>query len=1227
MPRRLPLAVVLATALSLLDAPASLVHRWSFSGPDGAVVAGTSIPDSISGATAVVVGNGATRSGGVLTLPGSTNGNQAPSSIAAYVDLPNGILSARTDLTLEFWATPLANQTWHRLFDFGRMTRTGMGAGAFPGEIRPDASGTPGNTQALNSIMFALNRGTTANTQMLEGRTGGTTQQQLSTSRTLPLGTQAHIVVTYAAGVGTFAATGGRLSWFHNGTAAGSVDVSFRLSGIEDVNNWLGRSQWTGDAQSNVSFNEFRIYSRVLTPAEITASRDAGPDSTLTPPVAADDAVTLHRGRKALIPVLRNDTGGTIPSGITILAPPAHGTAVPDGRGNVLYTHLGGTAPTDAFSYTVSGDGGTSNVATVAVTLADALRIPSPPLNVPAAPPATAIEIVDAFPGLGFSQPLALATPPGETRRLFVAEKTGLLRVIPDVTATAPTATTFLNLPTLLTARGETLLTESEQGLLGVAFHPQFATNRHVFVFYAVRRSGLDYLRVSRFTAQSGNPNAADTASELVLIEQRNEASNHNGGDLQFGPDGYLYVTFGDEGGQNDQYDNSQRITKDFFSGILRIDVDRRAENLEPNTHGAVPTTGGVARYKVPADNPFVGATAFLGAVVDPALVRTEFWAVGLRNPWRIAFDPVTGELYAGDVGGGQREEVNLIVRGGNYGWAFREGTQNGPKSGQTPAGFASIAPLHQYSHGSAADQGRSITGGVVARGNRFAALRDAYVFGDYVSGNIWTLRRIGPAVAVTRIGGSSGVAAFGYDPSNADVLLANINTGQIQRVVANTVAGAFPLNLRDTGLFADLADLAPNPGLLPYAINVPFWSDHALKRRWFVLPDAAAAFTWTREGAWGAPPGAIWVKHFDIEMVRGDPASRRRLETRLLVRNATGAYGVSYRWNDTGTEATLAADGGEDIPLTIQVDGVATPQTWSIPSRAACMACHTPQAGFTLSFKTRQMNLPGAIHGFTGNQIALLRQAGYLGNEPDPVNTLPRHVRADEAQFSVAARARSYLEVNCAYCHNPVGSTPGGFDLREATPLALAALLNAPANNNAGNPANRLVIPGDATHSVLLQRIRAANGFTRMPPIATNVSDDAGAALVEAWITGELAAREDYAAWRARVFGSLADPRGEPGADPDGDAVDNTAEFLFGTNALGGGTNAPTLAAAAGFVTLTAPVPAGRRAVVETSTDLVTWTAWDVPGNHGIPSSATPFVLTGPDLPLQFFRLRLVED
>lgn len=870
---------------------------------------------------------------------------------------------------------------------------------------------------------------------------------------------------------------------------------------------------------------------------------------------------------------------------------------------------------------------------------------PAHGFNVPSAPPPLAISLQPAFTGASFNQPVCLASPPGDTKRLFVCQKGGLLRVIPDVTVSPQTATTFLD----VTARpGTTINAGGEMGLLGLAFHPNYASNRKFYVFYSINKGGVQYERVSCFLRDENNPNVAVPGSEVILIEQGDEASNHNGGCLQFGADGYLYISVGDEGNQNDSFNNSQRIDKDFFSGILRIDVDMKTENKPPNPWtdeeagqqgqpsytNAIPTSNSVPRYYVPVDNPFVHTSrggqwngTFNGATL-PTLtkVRDEFWAVGLRNPWRFSFDAPTGELWCGDVGGGAREEVNLIVKGGNYGWAYREGTTTGPKSGSTPANFTSLPPLKEYNHGSGTDQGNSITGGVVYRGARFGALYGAYIYADHTPGNVWSLVRnpTGPPT-VTRISGEGGITAFGTDPSNGDVLLADLD-GPIHRLVSTPVSGdTFPATLTATQLFSSVTNLTPAPELLPYSVNLPFWSDHAVKRRWFHLP-AGLKMTWSQDNPWTLPTGAFWVKHFDLNLQRNPDANPKRIETRLFVKTATGAYGVSYKWNAAGTEANLVADEGEDFNLTITDGGTPKTQRWHIPSRSECMTCHTPAAGHALSFNTRQLNLDGPING-TGNQLSQLVASSLFTNAVPSPNLLPRHFRPDETAETQEARVRSYLAVNCSYCHQP-GTTTANWDGRAHLTLDQTGLINGAATNNGGDPLNKLVVPGDTAHSIIYNRVGASNGFSRMPPLATNELDTRAVTLLGDWIGSELPSRQNYAAWRSSFFGNSAN--GDPTADPDKDGRNNREEYIAGTSPSGAGPYVhPTVTLDGTNATVSFPLPAHRSFQVERSADLVNWTPWDIPGNGGLSRPGGTATLTGP-VPAgdrHFFRVLLKEN
>lgn len=722
------------------------------------------------------------------------------------------------------------------------------------------------------------------------------------------------------------------------------------------------------------------------------------------------------------------------------------------------------------------------------------MRVAATTLRLPQNPPAYTYTTDRAFPSISFNQPIAIVSPPGETNRLFILEKPGRIRVIPDLAATTPTASTFLDLTTLV---GDD---SSEQGLLALAFHPQFATNGYFYVWFTLRTTTTagtgQHNRLARFRVSATNPNLGDLASQQPLISQLDQAGNHNGGELAFGPDGYLYLSLGDEGGANDQFQNSQRIDRDFFAGLLRIDVDQKAGNLAPNPHAAVHA----GTYSVPSDNPFVGATSFNGSAVTPSAVRTELWATGLRNPWRMAFDSATGVLWCADVGQGAREEISLIERGGNYGWSYREGTLAGPRA-NPPAAANFLPPIWEYSH----SEGESITGGFVYRGSSYAGLAGHYLFADYGSGRIWSLRpegtnRVG-ADRVQQIAADAGIVSFGLNPRTGEVLLADIAEGTIKRIVANLSPGGTPLppTLTETGAFTNIATLAPAPGVVAYEPNASFWSDYAKKRRWFALPNTSGTFGFSSAGNWSLPAGAVWVKHFDLELTRGDPTTTRRVETRFLVKTAASIYGVTYRWNDAQTEATLVPDEGASQNFTITESGTTRSQTWRFPSRTECITCHTDVGGQALSFNTRQLNRDFTFPGGPANQIAALAQAGYLNTSSTPAG-LAALVDPSDGSKPTEARTRSYLDVNCAQCHQPGGAAPGVWDARHATPLSLANIINGALIDNQGDSTNRVLVPGDAAHSQLLARVTATSAL-RMPPLASTERDPLAASLLTQWI------------------------------------------------------------------------------------------------------------------------------
>lgn len=349
-----------------------------------------------------------------------------------------------------------------------------------------------------------------------------------------------------------------------------------------------------------------------------------------------------------------------------------------------------------------------------------------------------AIQLIPVASGL--SSPVYLTSARDGSNRLFIIEQPGRILLLPPG-ATAPLATPFLDIRTKISFGGE-------RGLLGLAFHPQYATNRRFFVNYT--RTGDGATVVSEFKASAANPNVADT-TETILLTVAQPFSNHNGGWIDFGPDGFLYIGLGDGGSANDPGNRSQNV-EDLLGKMLRIDVNT------PN--GAIP-------YSSPSSNPFFGAT--------PG--RDEIYATGLRNPWRCAFDRVTGELYAGDVGQGQIEEISIIELGKNYGWRVFEGTRC-TNLGPAACNAAQYAPpLLEYNHSG----GRcSVTGGYVYRGTQGSLPVGTYVFGEYCTGEIFLWQNNAMRVLLDT---TQAIAAFGEDEAG-EIYVVNLQ-GTIHRIAA----------------------------------------------------------------------------------------------------------------------------------------------------------------------------------------------------------------------------------------------------------------------------------------------------------------------------------------------------------------------------------------------------------------------------------------------------------
>ena len=750
---------------------------------------------------------------------------------------------------------------------------------------------------------------------------------------------------------------------------------------------------------------------------------------------------------------------------------------------------------------------------------ADLVREANTTLNLPAnLPTATGFETINALGSLTFSAPMCTAFPAGETNRLYVLQRGGTIRVVNNL-GTTPASAVFMNLTTYLSNQGTPLNQGGENGMLTMVFHPDYNQNGYFYVYYSITVGGQLYQRLARFkaTGTAGNYNAAtsaDPATQAPLLTMLDQASNHNGGDLAFGADGYLYLSLGDEGGGGDQYNNARFINKDFWGQMLRLDVDNDPANFVPNAHSqasaAFPSAVHAGTYRVPADNPFIGYTSWHGVTISANTVRTEIFATGLRNPFRFTIDPGTGRIFLGDVGQNIYEEVDIIVKGGDYGWSWREGLHaygSPPSPTSPPAGYSTFRkdPIFEYDHtdnGSGNDSiihGATVCGGMIYRGNQFAELYGKYLFADFgegilavlteTSAGTWTGQRLAINVG--------DVVDFGIDPRNGEPLLCTLSGGTISKLNrTGTTPTQPPATLSATGAFSDLATLTPNTGIVPYEPNVDFWSDYAHKSRWFSIKNTSDTMTWSASGNWTFPTGMVWIKHFDFETTRGNPATRRKLETRFLVKTATGVYGLSYKWRADQTDADLVAEQG----LSEVVPSSSPAQTWRYPSRGECIACHSGVAGHALSFNSPQINRAHDYGGASQNQIEALSSAGYFSSPASGVGSLPAFARADDGSQSLEWRVRSYLAVNCVQCHQPGGAAQGNWDARYTTPIDSANLIYGLLLNDGGDSDNRFVTPEDPGHSMLLKRQQGLSA-PRMPPLATNERDLVAEQLITDWI------------------------------------------------------------------------------------------------------------------------------
>src|ERR1043166_3283176 len=662
--------------------------------------------------------------------------------------------------------------------------------------------------------------------------------------------------------------------------------------------------------------------------------------------------------------------------------------------------------------------------------------------------------VLDAFPNLTFEDPTFMTFEPN-TNRLYVSSRQGAFYWFTN-SASTTSKTLFLDLRTHTQGY-------EDCGMLGFAFHPEWrqvgSSNRGYFYVwdqYTTNRGfpppGSDrpdaylgtWMRLSRFTVPD-NQLVADTNSELVLINQFDRHLWHNGGGMFFGPDGFLYMTIGDEGGIDDEFHQAQRLDGGLFSGVIRIDVNRDATKShpirrQPQSPPNSPASFS-ANYYIPNDNPWLDPG---GGILE------EFFCIGLRSPHKMTYDAVSGQIWEGEVGQGQREEINLIERGGNYQWPYLEGTLPGASSNPKPSVIIGTEkpPVYEYQH-DPQDPGTCVIGGYVYRGSSLPELTGKLIFGDNTSGRIWSLTYNGSNIAPTvtylcniPIGTDyTGLSSFGLDRNNEIYALQMGTNGKIWQLARTGPPTVFaPTLLSQTGAFANTTNLTPRSALLPYTVNSPLWSDGAVKTRWLGGPNDGAPYganeqiTFTPTGEWSFPTGTVFVKHFELATNDTNPSLRKRLETRLLVRDTNGTvYGVTYKWRSDNSDADLLIDSLTEN-IVINTGGGTRTQTWFYPSPQDCLSCHNPNANHVLGVKTRQFNGDFAYpsSGVTDNQLRALNHIGLFkpALKENMISNYTKLVSITDTNTSVETRVRSYLDANCAQCHRP-GGVQANWDAR----------------------------------------------------------------------------------------------------------------------------------------------------------------------------------------------------
>ncbi|MDT0622964.1 PQQ-dependent sugar dehydrogenase, partial [Croceitalea vernalis] len=730
----------------------------------------------------------------------------------------------------------------------------------------------------------------------------------------------------------------------------------------------------------------------------------------------------------------------------------------------------------------------------------------------PADPPSSSPYRV-AFPNITFNTPTTFSYLP-VVDKFMVGQREGSLHWF-DNNETTTQKNLLINLSDEV---GEVW----DGGLLGAAVHPEFGlnNNNYIYIWFTTEDSlGREYpdfpgnyncfsedywgnfLKLVRFEINVNDISIVPN-SRLDMMVLRMYGTTHRGGGMVFGNDGFLYLTTGDQTGAS----KAQEITSNLDGGVLRLDVDQDATKSHPPTRlmpddaGEIDEVSGVG-YWIPNDNPFVSAT---GDNFE------EYYTIGHRNPFRLTKDQLTGELFIGEVGRSTHEEINVVVKGENYGWPVFEGYADGLNCVPMYDDMTQKGPLVAFPR----SEMNAIIGGYVYRGTENPALYGKYLCADYGDGE--EIYAVDPQTGSYEFISNflpENVIGFGENPNGELYIMQFGNDTHLYQIVPSaTNAVNVPQKLSETGAFSDLNSLTPTQGLIPYELIESFWSDGAEKKRWMAIPNdgthdtPAEQIKFSENGVWEFPIGTVLVKHFEMPIDENNPSLTRRLETRFSVKaNDGNFYFLTYKWNSAGTDADLLSFGlDEQININLAAGGTKT-INWRYPSNSECISCHNNTSKGSLGPRTRYLNSDYTYPqtGATGNQLITLSHLGILDENIDAsdVSSFLTYKALDDQNATLDEKARSYLDLNCAYCHQPGTGNRAQFDLRLQNTLQETILLTSGVNTSLGIEGEAIIVPGDASKSILYHRMNSTQPGIAMPPLAKGQIHDEAVSLINDWI------------------------------------------------------------------------------------------------------------------------------